>query len=273
MNGTQFREKLHNGERLYGTMIVSDSPRWPAVVSSLGLDFVFIDTEHTALDRQVVSHMCQTYAALGLPPVVRIPRPDPYQACMLLDGGALGIIAPYVESPEEVRMLVGAVKYRPLKGKKLSAALSGKAPLPPELAAYLAEYNENNSLIINIESIPAIEALDEILAVPGLDGVLVGPHDLTTNMGIATQYQHPEYILAVDEIVRKCRARGIGVGTHVMYPGGIDQEIHWAKLGANLIVHLADMNAFRFAMETDLAKIKQALGDLKAQGPGSDINV
>ena len=262
MNGSEFRAKLHSGERLYGTLIVSDSPRWPPVVSSLGLDFVFIDTEHIALDRHPVAWMCQAYAALGLPPIVRIPRPDPYLACSMLDSGALGIIAPYVELPEEVRQLVGAVKYRPLKGKKLQAVLAGEAVLEPALAAYLAQYNQYNSLIVNIESLPALEALDEIISVPGLDGVLVGPHDLTTNLGIAEKYAHPAYISAVDEIVRKCRARGIGVGAHIMYPDGIPQEVRWARMGANLIVHWADINAFRFAMQSSLGEIKTALGDL-----------
>jgi 4-hydroxy-2-oxoheptanedioate aldolase len=273
MNGKQFREKLHAGERLYGTLIVSDSPSWPPVVGNLGLDFVFIDTEHVALDRRQVSWMCHTYAGLGLPPVVRIPRPDPYLACMTLDGGAQAIIAPYVESPDDVRQLVGAVKYRPLKGKKLQAVLGGKSSLEPELVEYLANYNENNSLIVNIESLPALEALDEILAVPGLDGVLVGPHDLTTSLGIAEQYQHPTYIAAVDEIIRKCRAHSIGVGTHVNYADGVDQEIRWAQMGANLIVHMADIKIFRFGLQAALTEIKLALGDKPSTQAWPDTNI
>ena len=273
MNGNQFREKLHSGDRLYGTLIVSDSPRWPPVVSSIGLDFVFIDTEHIPLDRHAVAWMCQAYAALGLPPIVRIPRPDPYLACMVLDGGAQGIVAPYVESPDEVRMLVGAVKYRPLKGKKLQAFLAGETTLEPRLADYLARYNQHNSLIVNIESQPALDALDEILAVPGLDGVFVGPHDLTTSLGIAEGYEHPDYIATVDEIIRKCRAHEIGVGAHIMYPEGIPQEIRWAQLGANLIIHWADIAAFRFAMQSSLDKIKTALGDQPAGQETEGTNI
>jgi 2-keto-3-deoxy-L-rhamnonate aldolase RhmA len=264
MLGKQFREKLHAGDRLYGTLIVSSSPRWPALVSKTGVDFVFIDTEHNALDRETVSWMCQAYSALGLPPVVRIPRPDPYLACSTLDGGAQAIIAPYVETPEEVRLLVGAVKYRPLKGRKLKTALNGHTPLEPQLVEYLEQYNQHNSLIINIESQPALEALDEILAVPGLDGVLVGPHDLTTNSAIAEEYHNPVYIALVDEIVRKCRGRSIGVGVHVMYENGIDQEIRWARMGANLIVHMADYRLFQTGLSAALSEVKLALGDRPA---------
>ena len=126
MNGREIRPRLHSGERVYGTMIISESPRWPAAVASIGLDFVFIDTEHIAQDRNKLSWMCQLYAALGLAPIVRIPSPDPYLAAMIRDLGAHGVIAPYVESVEQARDLVGAVKYRPLKGERLYRSFAGK---------------------------------------------------------------------------------------------------------------------------------------------------
>ncbi len=100
MTPAELRKRLHSGETSFGTLIVSPSPRWPEAVKTCGLDFVFIDTEHIALDRAQLSWMCQTYAALGLPPLVRIPSPDPFAATMVLDGGAAGVIAPYVESAE-----------------------------------------------------------------------------------------------------------------------------------------------------------------------------
>ncbi|MHC4117119.1 MAG: HpcH/HpaI aldolase family protein [Planctomycetota bacterium] len=86
MTPATLRQRLIAGDTLFGTLIVSPSPRWPDVVRGCGLDFVFIDTEHIALDRADLSWMCQTYAALGLPPLVRIPSPDPYAAGMALGG-------------------------------------------------------------------------------------------------------------------------------------------------------------------------------------------
>ena len=91
MTPAQFRQRLIAGDVLFGTLIVSPSPRWPEVVRDCGLDFVFIDTEHISLDRTDLSWMCRTYAAMGLPPIVRIPSPDPYGAGMVLDGGAAGL--------------------------------------------------------------------------------------------------------------------------------------------------------------------------------------
>ncbi|MEM7561113.1 MAG: aldolase/citrate lyase family protein, partial [Planctomycetota bacterium] len=182
-------------------------------VATCDLDFVFIDTEHIAIDRAQLSWMCQTYAALNVPQLVRIPSPDPDNAPMVLDGGAAGVIAPYVESVEQVQTLRGAVKLRPIKGKKQQAILAGETA-GTELEHYLRERASKSLLIVNIESTPAIEALDEILQVPDLDGVLIGPHDLSCSLGVPEQYEHPDFLAACETIFRKARAAGVGAGIH-----------------------------------------------------------
>ncbi len=264
MNGRELVEALHSGRRVYGTCVTAPSPRWPAVAKGLGLDFVFIDTEHVAQDRERVAWMCGAYRSLGIAPIVRVPEPDPYQACMAFDGGAEGVIAPYVETPAQVRALAGAAKLRPLKGKRLADRLDGKAALEPELERYLAERNAGSALIVNIESTPAIAALDDILAVPGLDAVLIGPHDLTCSLGIPEQYQHPRFDQAVRAIIRKARAAGVGAGIH--YWLGTEQEISWARDGLNLIIHSTDSVLFADALRGDLAKLKGALGHRATDG-------
>jgi 2-keto-3-deoxy-L-rhamnonate aldolase RhmA len=269
MNGRELREALHDGRRVYGTLVVSPSPHALDAAAACGLDFIFIDTEHVPLDRLLLSWMCRAYDGIGLAPVVRITRPDPYEACTVLDGGAMGVIAPYVESAEQVRALVGAVKYRPLKGEKLAAFLNGET-LEPELQAYLEQRNTSRSLIVNIESVPAIEALDEILAVPGLDAVLVGPHDLTCSLGVPEQYDHPDFQAAVDGIIAKARAQSVGAGTHAIYPQAVEHELRWAKLGANLILHRADVLGFVQTISGDIRRLREELGDT---GAGSGVEV
>jgi 4-hydroxy-2-oxoheptanedioate aldolase len=259
MNGQQLVEALHSGRHVYGTMIISPAPEWPAAVSQLGVDFVFLDTEHTALDRAQVSWMCRAYSALDIAPVVRIPSADPYEACKVLDGGAAGIIAPYIETPEQVRALVGAVKYRPLKGKRLADFLAGTAELEPELRDYLDKRNASSALVINIESVPAMNALDDILAVRGLDAVLIGPHDLSCSLGIPEQYDRPEFKQAVTDILTRARAAGVGAGMHVTYEYGYPHELAWARAGANLLVHSGDVMVLRYQMRRELDAIKAAV--------------
>ena len=257
MDTREFLDYLKRGKRLYGTAVFSPSPLWPSAVKRAQVDFVFIDTEHTPFDRTVLAQMCLSYKACGLPPLVRIPSPDPQEARKVLDGGASGILAPYIESPEQVRELVGAVKLRPLKGERLREALHKKDSLTPELKDYLKDWNKDNFLMINIESVPAIERLDRILAEPGLDGVIIGPHDLSINLGLPEQYHDPRFEDAVRQIISSVREKGLGVGIH--FSQEAELQIKWAKAGANIIMHSSDMALFQQRLKEDITTIRHAL--------------
>ena len=270
MNKQELRAALHAGKRVYGTLIVSDSPRWPDAVAQLGLDFVFIDTEHIALDRKTVSWMCQVYSSLGLPAIVRIPAPDPYAATMMLDAGAAGIVAPYIETVEEVRALHGAVKLRPIKGAKLKAALNNDAPFEPVLEAYRKANSGDNILIINVESRPAVDNLDALLAVDGLDGVLIGPHDLSSNLGMPEDYKNPVFDATVHDIIARARKANVGAGIH--FWADMRQEIDWGRAGMNMIIHSADITAMKDKISGDIRKIRDILGDSIEMG-GRAVNI
>lgn len=259
MTGRKLGEALRAGDRVFGTLITAPSPRWVGAARGAGLDFVFIDTEHIAIGRETLSWMCHAYGAAGLAPVVRVPKPDPFLATMALDGGAQGIIFPYGESAAEVQALRGATKLRPLKGQRLQAVLDGREALEPELADYLARRNAGSVMIVNIESVPALEALDDILAVPGLDAVLIGPHDLSCSLGIPERYDHPRFDEAVRTIIARARAAGIGAGIH--FWARLEQEVAWLNAGLNLLIHSSDIGLFSDALRRDLAELRTDVGD------------
>jgi len=267
MTPEELCQSIRTGRRVYGTLIVSPSPRWPEAVAQIGLDFVFIDTEHIALDRAQLSWMCQTYRALGLPPIVRIPAADPFAARMALDGGAVGIVAPYVEKVEQVQALRGAVKFRPLQGEKLEAALDDDKALEPTLRKYLDEANRRSLLIINVESRPAVDRLDALLSVPGVDGILIGPHDLSCSLGVPENYDEPRFDETVREICRRARSAGVAAGIHSWLGG--DRIIKWAEEGLNLIVYSADILAARDLLTAEVRSLRVTLGDPIAAGLGA----
>lgn len=258
MTGKQIRKSLHEGRLVFSTAAVSPSPRWPSILRNAGVDFVFIDTEHIPLGRETLSWMCQTYSALGIPPVVRIPSPDPFEACKVLDAGAGGVIGPYVETAEQVQALTGAARYRPLKGKRLQQALQDPQTVEPELRSYLEKRNGDTIVIVNIESVPAIENLDAILSVPGLDSVLIGPHDLSCSLGIPEQYRHPRFDEAVRTILTKAREQNVGAGIH--FWEGVDLEVQWSQAGGNLIMHSSDMAIFRQNLVREIQELRSLLG-------------
>ncbi|HUW92012.1 MAG TPA: aldolase/citrate lyase family protein [Bacteroidales bacterium] len=272
MTGKELREALRAGRRVYGTMIVSPSPRWLEVIEQLNIDFVFIDTEHIAIDRHQLSWMCHGYSGKGIAPVVRIPAPDPYQACMAMDAGAKGIVAPYIETVEEVQQLRGAVKTRPIKGKKLFDFLNGSKPFEPDLERYIEKNNQNHVLIINIESQASLDNLDELVRVPGLDAVLIGPHDLSCNLGVPEQYDHPVFKKAVEKILMTARKAGVGAGIHVFYNESVKWEIEWAAKGANLILHSGDINRFAQVVHDDISTLRKAL-DGQSGSEAKEVNI
>ena len=259
MDGTEFLNCLKKGKRLYGTAILSPCPLWPSTVKKTGADFVFIDTEHIPIDRSTLAWMCQVYKGYGLPPLVRIPAADPQEAYKVLDGGASGILAPYIESPEQVRELVGAVQLRPLKGERLKEALQNKDTLEPELKNYLSDWNKGNFLFINIESVPALERLEQILAEPGLDGVIIGPHDLSVSLGLPEKYHDPGFEDVIKKIISKARGKGLATGIHFSEEAQL--QIKWAKAGANIIIHSSDIALFQQRLKADIEKIRQALSE------------
>jgi 4-hydroxy-2-oxoheptanedioate aldolase len=260
-------KKIKAGSVVYGTCIASTSPTWPAIALRAGLDFVFLDTEHIPLERMEIARMCQTFRAMGIAPIVRIPSPDPYRACQMMDAGAEGVVAPYLENVGQIKELVGALKYRPLKGELLDRALDAPDQLDPALHQYLDKWNEGNVCIANIESVPALNRLDELLSVPGLDAVFIGPHDLSISLGLPEQYDHPVFEEAVKKIIRITRAHGLAVGIH--FSESPERQIRWMKEGVNLIIHSSDLAMFSQRLQHDMNAIKQAAGEKSRKSDSS----
>ncbi|MCF7944734.1 MAG: aldolase [Spirochaetia bacterium] len=262
MNNFTIPEKLRNGIMMYGTLVVSSSPLWPEVIAASGVDFVFIDTEHIPLSREQTALMCRMYAAMGLPPLLRIPSPDPVKARMALDGGAAGIIAPYIENKEQVEGLIGSVKKRPIQGESLQRILQSSEYASQELESYVTVQNQHNALILNIESRTAVDNLHEILRYPEVDAVLIGPHDLSCSMGIPEQYDNPIFKEMVIHIIRTAREFGKGAGYHKGYGGeGIAFEKELIKQGMNLVLHEADIIAVQEKIKQDLKSLKSIAAD------------
>ena len=268
MNQSELYLALKNMQRVYGTLISSPNPKWVPEIKKTGIDFVFIDTEHIPLDRVQVSFMCHAYKGAGMTPIVRIPSPNAYDACVALDGGASGVVFPYVETPEQAKQLRGAVKYRPLKGQKLQDFLDGKIELSGDELSYLKKYNKDNMMILNIESKKAVDNLDSILEVPDIDCIFIGPHDLSINLGCPEDYDNPIFNEAVLHIIDTCIKYNVSVANHFSF--GIEKQIEWGRHGMNVILWNADIIRFSQIIQEDLRYIKGQFGEAYNAGAGID---
>lgn len=255
MTGKDMRTKLRNGERVYGTHVVSFGNAVAAdLTSKLEMDFVFICTEHMPIDRTEVSTMCHSYASKGISPIVRIPYPSPHWASMCIDAGAQGIVAPYVETIEQVKDLVGAVRYRPLKGKFLRDILNDKRAPNEKMQEYLERNNRQQYLIIGIESVEAIKNLEVLISDDGVDGVFLGPHDITCSMEIPEEYNNPRFIDTIKDVIHRCRQLGKGVGFHGDLSAYMDTEI-------NFMINKADVVKMREILSYEFQQMREHHAD------------
>jgi len=260
MNGEMIRQKLVSGERIYGTHVASlGNPIAARITSEVEMDFVFICTEHMPVDRTEVSLMCQLYSSWGISPMVRIPYPSAHWACMAMDGGADGIVAPYVETVEQVKELVGAVKYRPIKGKFLQDILSGERKPNEKLQKFFGAFNRDKYLIIGVESVEAMDHLESLLSVEGVDGVFLGPHDITCSMEIPEEYDNPLFHEAVLKVVRTCRKMNKGVGLHSDAMSPFYQQL--LKEGLNYVLDAAEVTKMRGTLNQDFRSLRGEYGD------------
>ncbi len=233
------------------------------------LDFAFIDNEHISMNRADLARLCQVFKGYGIDSIVRVPSPDPYLACQAIDAGATGVIMPYIEKVAEVRELVGAVKYKPIKGALLQRLITGEEKLNPEMQQYVDNFNAGKMCIANIESVAAMDILDELLSVPGLDGVFIGPHDLSVSLGVPEKYDHPVFEEAVKKIIHTTRSKGLSIGIHFSLEP--ERQIKWVKEGANIIVHSFDVALFTQRLMHDMRIIREGVGDDVGSGSAADL--
>lgn len=264
MNGAELKEKVNSGGIVYGTMIsIGRNPRWSAAFSNFGLDYAIIDTEHSPRGRAEVADFIAAFSFSGVVPIIRIPIPDSHYVTMALDAGAHGILAPYCETIDEVKEVVGAAKWRPLKGELVRKAVD-TGELPSQASKdYLENRNKNNVCIIGIESVPAIANLENILKVKGIDAIFVGPNDLSISLGIPDQYDHPDYEAALREVIAKCQAANVPT---LMHHQTVPLTIKWLKEGARFVLYSSDGRSLHNAYREEFGAIKEA-----GEGTSGDI--
>ncbi len=253
MNAIELKQKLNKNERIYMTLVLSHTPVLASKLISCGIDAVFIDSEHCANDRVNVSWATHNYQNSNLSTFVRTSSHDIQEIARTLDGGANGILVPYVETCEQALKFVGAVKYRPLKGDKLEKVLRNEISLSKEETDYLSNFNKNNYLFINIESTKGVENLEEIVQLEGVDAIIVGPHDLSVSMGIAEQYTHPDFDKAINQIIKTCRKYNKSVGVHSAH---LELQKKYCEYGMNIVLYSNDFEIYSRNLLSELNEIR-----------------
>lgn len=210
------RTKLKSGHLSVGSWITIGAPAIAEILARAGFEWLVIDLEHSALSIAQAVELIRTIDLCGVTPLVRLTSNDGNQIKRVLDAGAHGIVVPMVNSAADAERAVAATRYAP-RGTR-GVGLSRAQGYGTRFAEYLAWQEEGAIVIPQIEHRDAVNALESILRVPGVDGFIVGPYDLSCSLGIAGQFDHPDYQRAMARILETGRRLGVASGLHIVEP-------------------------------------------------------
>ena len=212
-----FRQRLRERASLLGTIVTLEAPEVVETLCHLGYDWLFIETEHAPLAPPAVQRIIQT--AGTIPCVVRLSRGDEISIKRALDAGAAGIIVPQVNSAAYARLIVSYAKFAPMGSRGFGLSRASMYGLQAE--QYVARANDNSAVIVLAEHVDAVENIDEICAVEGVDAVFIGPYDLSASMNKIGRIHDREVLDAILHIRDVCRAHAMPVGIHGATPEGL----------------------------------------------------
>lgn len=211
------------------------------IAKTAGFDTIYVDLEHSSLSVDATGQICMAALEAGLAPFVRVPANTRDHIQRALDGGALGVIAPDIRSAEEARAVVAAVKYPPLGGRGASGNLPHLQYRSFPAAEANAAVNAATMVIIQFESAEAVAKAEEIVAVEGVDMVLIGTNDLLADMGLDGQFDHANVREAYARTIAACRKHGkhAGVGGLASRPALVAEFV---KMGARYVSTGTDLS-------------------------------
>lgn len=222
------------------------------IAKTAGFDALYIDLEHSAFSIQTTSQLSVMALEAGIPALVRVPPKTTDYIQRVLDGGALGIIAPDVRSAAEAQEVVAASKYPPLGHRGMSTGLAhlGFRAVPAKDA--LPQMNAATMVIVQLESARALANIEEIAEVEGVDLVLIGTNDLLADLGRPGEYDHPKVRETYERTIAACKKHGkhVGVGGLSSRP---DLVQAFVRLGARFVSTGTDLN-FLLAACSERAK-------------------
>jgi len=230
---TRLPALLRSGNPLLGLFVGLPSPALVEMAGHAGFEFVIVDNEHGPASIETTEHLLRAARASGIVPVVRTQESD---ILRVLDIGASAIQVPQVESAEQAARIVAAAKYAPIgaRGAAFSTRAAGYGFFGG--APHVAASNEGTAVIVMAESRRALDALDAILAVPGVDAVFFGPNDLSFSLGHPGEMQHPEVVAAIEFGIDRALAAKVTPGVLVTSP---EQFRRWAARGARYLPMVA----------------------------------
>jgi 2-keto-3-deoxy-L-rhamnonate aldolase RhmA len=236
------KEKLARDQTVASmTVRLSRSVEIAHIAAAAGFDTLYVDLEHNTLSIDTCCQICIAAQSIGITPLVRVPANTPEYICRVLDGGAMGVITPHVRSAAEARAMVELVKFPPLGHRSAGGPLPQYGYRSFPMGETYAAMNDATTLVVMMETVAALDNVEDIIATDGVDMLLIGSNDLCAEMGITGQYDHPRLAQAFARSIAAARR----VGKHVGIGGLASRE--------DLMARFVQMGSRYVSTGTDLA--------------------
>ncbi len=221
-----FKRGLLRGETQIGLWLSSTSSYMAEIAATSGYDWLLIDGEHAPNTIQDLYHQLQAIAPYASQPVIRPVEGNRSLIKQVLDIGARTLLVPMVDTAEQAREVVSATRYPPIGSRGVGAGVA-RAARWGRVENYMAEANDELCLLIQVESRTALENLDAILEVDGIDGVFIGPADLSASLGYPDDAGHPDVQRVIEQSIRRIRAAGKAAGFLAVDPAMAEKCLAW----------------------------------------------
>ncbi len=249
-----FRQLLKSagGHPPVGTWVMSASPLVAEATGHAGFDWAVLDMEHSPVDMMDVVQMLQALSATKMVPIVRVAWNDAVLVKRVLDAGATTVMFPFVQNADEAARAVAATRYPPqgLRGISTMSRASRFGTLPN----YISNANKGMGVIAQLETVQAVRQLEAIASVDGVDGLFIGPSDLSASMGHVGHLTHPAVMDLMSQAVLRCKAIGIPVGTIGGSPEAVAQYraagFDFVAVGSDLGLYMQGARAAIAALRT-----------------------
>jgi len=255
MKENRFQRILREGGSPAGHMIMEFSTRGIAkILEAAGLDFVVIDMEHTGFDTEQIADLVAWLKATDITPFVRVPQGLYHFLARTMDAGALGVMVGNVETGEQAKSIVDAVKFAPLGKRGLGLGTAHNDYIQPDPLTYFDYANRNTTVICQIESETGLANLDAIAATKGVDILWVGHFDLTQTMGIPAKFSDPRFTGALRQVVAAANRHG---KLAAIQPGNFQQAEEWFGIGFHFLSWKTDITVYRDALKKEIADLRK----------------
>jgi 4-hydroxy-2-oxoheptanedioate aldolase len=256
MDGRELKEIWRSGTPSFGAWVTCTDPTVAAVMCNVGYEWVLIDAEHHPYNPESLREVLAVISARGVVPIVRVTGNDPALIKQTLDFGAEGIMVPLLRTVEEARRAAAACRYPPqgIRGFNPRDASN----FYHDIDHYVRTINERVIAMLQVEHIDAVNSLDDFLATPGLDCILIGPADLSYSLGVPLQADHPQVQNAIHTTISKCNAAGVPVG--IAIDGTAEDFVGWIQRGINFLLLGADYDWITLAGGAILRQMREATG-------------